>query len=135
MPRTRRGHTLSEWSKLTVSVTPETTNGIPHLELARAKLVEIEAEADRLVHERSFHQARKQEVTRKLQDVLVEGRKAANFLRVGLRQHFGDTSEQLVAFGMKPFRGRKRSRKAPSPSDAPGNAGDENPDPSGATST
>ncbi|HEX3554436.1 MAG TPA: hypothetical protein VIA62_14530 [Thermoanaerobaculia bacterium] len=135
MPRTRRNHTLGQWGKMTGTVTPEVTRGIPHLELARAKLVEIEGEVDRLVQERSFHQARKQETTRQLQEALEEGRKVANLLRVGLRQHFGSTNEELVAFGIKPFRGRKRSRTTTSPADSTVKAGDEDPEPSGAAST
>ena len=135
MPRTRRGHTRSEWSKLTLSVTPDLTKDLPYLEVPRAKLVEIETEVDRLVLERNFYQARKQETTRKLQDALVEGRKVASVLRVGLRHRFGDTNEQLVAFGIKPFRGRKRAKETPSPSDVAGDTGDESPEPSGASST
>ena len=135
MPRTRSGHTRSEWHKLTLTVTPELTKDFLYLEDPRAKLVEIEAEVDRLVQERDFHQARKQETTRKIQDALVEGRKVASLLRVSLRHHFVETNEQLVAFGIKPFRGRKRAKKTPAPSDVAEDAGDESPAPSGASST
>jgi len=45
----------------------------------------------------------------------------------GLRQHFGPTNEKLAAFGMQPFRGRKRSKKTASPGDASGDAGGETP--------
>ena len=133
MPRTRRDHTRNIWTQLTGSVTPEIADGDPMLKIALAKLMAIEADVDRLVTERDFYQARKQETTRKIQDALVEGRKVANVLRVGLRHHFGETNEGLVAFGIKPFRGRKRSRKAPAAADASPGTPDEKPDPSGAT--
>jgi hypothetical protein len=48
-------------------------------------------------------------------------------LRLGLREHFGPTNEALAAFGIVPFRGRKRARKTASPDDASGDAGDETP--------
>jgi hypothetical protein len=54
-------------------------------------------------------------------------------MRVGLRQHLGDGNEALVAFGIKPFRGRKRSRKAKEDAGASPGALDAKPDPSSGT--
>ena len=127
MPRTPRDHTLGTWGTLTTTVTPEVTAGHPHLEWARAKLVATEAEAKQLVLERDYHQAQKQEATRKLQIALEDGSRTANTLKIGLREHFGPTNEALAAFGMQPFRGRKRAKKTASPDDASGDAGDETP--------
>jgi hypothetical protein len=127
MPRTPRDHTLGTWGTLTTTVTPEVTRGLPHLEWARAKLVATEAEAQQLVVERDYYQAQKQEATRKLQIALEEGNRTAHALRLGLQEHFGPTNEALAAFGIQPFRGRKRARKTASPDDASGDAGDETP--------
>ena len=127
MPRTPREHTLGTWGTLTTTVTPEVTMDLPHLEVLRVRLVETEAEADKLVRERDYHRARKQEATRKLQAALEDGRRTAHALQTGLRLHFGPTSEKLAAFGMKPFRGRKRSKKTASPGDGSGDAGGETP--------
>ena len=55
MPRTRREHTFGTWGKLTTTVTPEVTRGLPHLEWMRAKLVATEAEANQLIVERDYH--------------------------------------------------------------------------------
>jgi hypothetical protein len=126
MPRTRRDQTRIVWTQLTSSVTPEIAEDDPLLKITLAKLTAIEADVDRLVMERDSFQARKQETTRKIQSALVEGRKVANVLRIGLRQHFGETNEGLVAFGIKPTRSRKRSLKAT-------DAAAANPDPSGDT--
>jgi len=126
MARTRRVHTVGRWTELTVSVTPEIVADLPMLEPLLPRLMEIEADVDRLVMERDRHQARKQETTRKIQDALEEGRKVAHVIRVGLRHHLGSGNEALVAFGIKPFRGRKRARKAADTSD-------EKPDPAGGT--
>jgi hypothetical protein len=135
MPRTRREHTFVTWGTLTTTVTPEVTRGLPHLEYLRAKLVATEAEANQLMVELDYHQAQKQEATRKLQVALEDGRRTAHGLRVGLRQHFGPKNEALAAFGMMPFRDRKRSKKTAAPGDAAGNSGGETPEPSGSSPT
>ncbi|HSS75261.1 MAG TPA: hypothetical protein VLV54_00820 [Thermoanaerobaculia bacterium] len=135
MPRTRRDHTFGTWGTLTTTVTPEVTRGLPHLEWIRAKLVATETEANELVIERDYHQAQKQEATRKLQIALEEGRRTAHALRLGLRAHFGPTNEALAAFGMQPFRGRKRSKTTETPDDASENSGGETLEPSGTSST
>ncbi len=96
---------------------------LPRLEALRVKLVETEAEAGRLVRERDYHRAQKQEATRKLQATLEDGRRTAHAPQTGLRLHFGPTSEKLAAFGMKPFRGRKHSKTTASPDDASRNSG------------
>jgi hypothetical protein len=133
MARTRRDHTVGRWTQLTTSVTPEIVEDLPMLKPLLPKLMEIEADVERLVTERDSHQARKQETTRKIQDALVEGRKVAQVIRVGLRHHLGAGNEGLVAFGIKPFRGRKRSRKAADAANASPGTPDEKPDPSGGT--
>ncbi|HEV7508069.1 MAG TPA: hypothetical protein VGS07_24515 [Thermoanaerobaculia bacterium] len=134
MPRTGRNHTVGRWTNLTVSVTPEIVEKLPMLKPLLPKLIELEADVDRLVTERDFYQARKQETSRKIQDALVEGRKVAHVIRVGLRHLLGDGNEGLVAFGIKPFRGKKRSRKAKDTAGTPSGAPDETPDTSGGTS-
>lgn len=135
MPRTRREHTFGTWGTLTTTVTPDVTKDLPHLEVLREKLVMTEAEADQLVIERDFHKAQKQEATRKLQAALEDGRRTAHALQAGLRLHFGPSSEQLSAFGMKPSRGRKRSKTKASPTNAPGNDDGGTSESSGGSST
>jgi|SRR3954467_3340098 hypothetical protein len=118
MPRTRTGHTVGTWWELASLVTPETTAGDPLLEQTHAKLQGFVDEIGKLQVERDFHEARKQELSERIQDLLPEGRRTATFLRQILKQRFGPASEKLAAFGIKPFRGRKRARKAgaaPSP--------------------
>jgi hypothetical protein len=121
MPRTRHAHTMGEWEKLTGSVTPEIAAGRPHLEGARARLGEIEAEVARLTRERAALEAKKQDATRRIKHALVEGRKVASALRAGLKFEYGHQNEELVAFGVKPLRSRKGRRKTKS-------AGGDSPD-------
>jgi hypothetical protein len=112
MPRTRRIHTLGIWMGLTGGVTPELTEGLPHIQDPYGKLVALQEEMDRLVLERNFHDARKQEATNRINEVLAEGRIVATALQTVLKQHFGSSSEKLVEFGIKPFRGLRRARAA-----------------------
>src|SRR4051794_17811113 len=128
MPRTGRTHTVGRWTKLTTSVTPEILERLPMLEPLLPQLMELEADVDRLITERDFYQARKQETSRKIQDALVEGRKVAHVIRVGLRHLLGGGNEGLVAYGIKPFRGRKRSRKAKAAAGASPETPNETPD-------
>ena len=111
MPRTRRNHTRGVWLRLTGGVTPEIAAGQPHIQDPLDKLIAFEEEMDRLTQEQAFHDARKQEVTARMNEVLSEGRIVATVLQAVLKQHFGPRSERLVEFGIKPFRGLNRARK------------------------
>jgi hypothetical protein len=96
--------------KLIQADTPEAVAGIPHLEHAREKLRGHLDEIQRLLAERDFHEARKQEASQRIQEILEEGRRAATALRVVLREHLGPRNEQLAADGNA---GRSRSPGIP----------------------
>jgi hypothetical protein len=113
MPRTRITHTIGDWEKLTTVVTPETTAGSPYLEQAHAKLQGFLDEVNRLHVERAEHQARKQEATRRINQVVEEGRRLASNIRRVLKVERGIDNEELARFGIQPFRGRKRAKKSP----------------------
>jgi hypothetical protein len=113
MPRTTIGHTLADWIKLTNLATPEALPDEPHFLLLRAKLVASTEELKRLIVERNDLEARKQEATRRINELQETGRIQANTLRAWLRHELGKSNDRLAAFGIKVFRGRKRSRKAP----------------------
>lgn len=117
MPRTRIAITVDDWERLTRSVPPEVTAGKPHLEYSHAKLLRYVEEVHRLVAERDFHVARAQEATEGIQVRLEDGRKVATLLRAGLKDDYGDRNEELVRFGIQPFRGKKRRKKAEEPSE------------------
>ncbi len=103
---------------------------LTHLEVPRVNLEGLIVRAEELTKEQSAFAASKQETTRKLQEVIVEGRRLATLLRQALRQHYGIRSEKLSEFGLQPFRGRKRTEKPlPPPEDAGGN-GKATPSPS-----
>lgn len=134
MPRTRTGHTVGTWTELANLVTPEIRATSLMLEKTHAQLQGYVDEIDKLQAERDFHEARKQEATQRIQEILPEGRRTATFLRRILKQQLGPRNEKLAAFGIQPFRGRKRSRKAGTaePSPAARNQGDGDPGSGGA---
>ncbi len=113
MPRAPINFTVGDWMDLSEKVTPETTAGVLPLEHTHAKLLGQLAEVQRLLAERDFHEARKQEATKKIREILPAGCRTATLLRKMLKEHFGPGSEQLAAFGIQPFRPRKRGPRKP----------------------
>lgn len=83
---------------------------IPHLELVRVRLEVMLSELNELTHHQSSLEAARQETTRRIQELTDQLCKVGNFLKVGLKEHFGTTNEILVAFGMRPFRRRRRAK-------------------------
>ncbi|HTG33987.1 MAG TPA: hypothetical protein VLB76_13740 [Thermoanaerobaculia bacterium] len=111
MPRTRIAETVGDWAALNEAVTPETTAGSPPLQQAHARLQDFLEEVRRLQAEQAEHQARKQEATRRIEELLEEGRRLASYIRRALKVKLGIRSEGLVRFGIQPFRGRKFAKR------------------------
>ncbi len=80
---------------------------IPHLEAPRIRLESITTEAGDLLTQQAALAASKQDVSKRLQALIAEGRQLAAFLRMGVKQRYGTRSEKLAAFHLQPFRGRK----------------------------
>ena len=116
MPKTT-GETLSGWQELTSSLTANTAE-LPHLEGHRTRLADLLKQAQDLTTQQAALTASKQEVTKKLQGIMDEGKTVAAFLRAGVRQHFGKRAEKMVEFGLRPFRGlRRKTETDPSTSE------------------
>jgi hypothetical protein len=81
MPQKPVAETLGDLEKLAKSVTPETFDGHPHLKLAHTQLQSCIETLRRLVSQRDFHEARKQEATDKIRGQLEEGRRLATLLQ------------------------------------------------------
>jgi hypothetical protein len=116
MPRENYAATVSEFRLLDDALDAHPADVPPEMDPGRRKLKEMTARAERLVAKRNALEAEKQAVTKELQELLEEGRRAAHFLRLGLKIHLGKDAEKLVAFGIRPFRSRKRSAAQPEPS-------------------
>jgi len=83
---------------------------IPHLATHGVRLGEVLLLVRELTAEQATLTARKQEITKRLQEALVEGKRLSAFLNAGVREHYGVRSEKLVEFGLQPFRSRPRVR-------------------------
>ena len=81
MPRTPVAESLGDLENLARSVTPETVAGHPHLELAHAQLQRCIETIRRLVSQRDFHEARRQEAADRILVHLEEGRRLVSLLQ------------------------------------------------------
>jgi len=68
-----------------------------------------------LLYELSVEQARltaaRQEISKQIAELHDEAQKLMTFLDVAVRQHYGNRSEKLAAFGLQPFRSKPRVRR------------------------
>jgi len=119
MPRlqTRHSDFFTEFVSLDASL--ETNAGeLEHLEVPRQALRALVTEIRSLSSEQDLHRANSQQLTRRLQAAMNEGKKLVTFLRTGLKQHYGNRNEKLVEFGIQPFRGRRKPTSPPPPAES-----------------
>lgn len=102
------GVTLNGWERLLGSMEAN-VGDFPQFDAYRAQLKAMLDAAREAAAQQAAMAANKQEATKKLQSVLADGRKLANFLRNGVRQRYGNRSEKLVEFGLNPLRTRIRA--------------------------
>jgi hypothetical protein len=112
------GQTLSGWQELTTSLATNSAE-LPHLEAHRARLADLLKQAQELGMQQAALTASKQETSKKLQGLISEGRKVATFLRVGVKQHYGNRAEKLIEFRLRPFRSRSRTVESKPPATEP----------------
>jgi hypothetical protein len=87
-----------------------------HLEGARLHLEKIVTDVDGIAQQQAALTASKQETSKQLQKLLVEGQRVASGMTKFLQEFYGTRSEKLAEFGLQPFRGRKpRTPKTPEP--------------------
>jgi hypothetical protein len=89
------------WKDLTGGLNNNLTD-LPYLELHVQQLSGMASEVESLSTEQAAHTAAKQDVTKQIEALIDLGQKLATFLRVGVRQHYGNRSEKLVEFGLQP---------------------------------
>jgi hypothetical protein len=116
------GVTLNGWERLLASLEANAQD-FPQLESYRAQLkAALEATRETSAQQAAMT-ATKQEASKRLQGMLADGRKLANFLRNGIRQRYGNRAEKLVEFDLKPLRPRARTTaevaKPPAPPSHP----------------
>jgi hypothetical protein len=80
---------------------------LPQLEPFRLKLGVVLNEALRINQQQEATKATKQEATKQLRKLGLEGNRLAALLRQGIKEHYGVREEEIAKFGLQPFRGRK----------------------------
>ena len=106
-------HKVAGWE---VTNTGLTANKVEHLESHRVALEEKMVRFKDLTAQHAALTTSKQEVAKKMQALFREVETLVAFIRTGVRQHYGKDSEQLIQFGLQPFRGlRTPAEKAAKP--------------------
>jgi hypothetical protein len=126
-PKSRYADHIKEWDELTAQLATAAEEH-PSLEPQRVMLEKVLAQAKDLTLQQANHQAAKQKISQQLRPLMGEGMKIATALRVNLKLAYGNRNDDLVKFGIQPFRGRA-SKVAPPPEGTP------TPDPPGEPST
>jgi chromosome segregation ATPase len=102
---------MGDWQRLLAPLAAN-ADELQHLEMPRAKLAAMAAQAAELKQQQAARQAAKQEASKQLQEMLIEGARLASLLRQAVKQHYGIRAEKLAEFGLQPFRGRQQPGSA-----------------------
>lgn len=84
---------------------------LPHLKPGTARLDELLVLLKDLTAEQARLTARRQEVSKQIEELVDEAQKLMTFLDIGVKQHYGKESEKLAEYGLQPFRGRRKPQK------------------------
>jgi hypothetical protein len=106
-PKSRYADHIKEWEELTSKLAAMAAE-LPQLDLQRTALEKFLAQARDLTLQQADFQAGKQKISVQLRTVMTEGMKVSTALRVNLKQIYGNRSEDLVKFGIQPFRSKVR---------------------------
>jgi hypothetical protein len=97
---------VGDWQQLHELLTANSAE-IPQVEPFRAKLGTILTQALDITQRQAGLKAEKQEMSKQLRKLAVDGQRLANAVRVLIKEHYGIRDEKLAAYGLQPFRGRK----------------------------
>ena len=101
-------HRVAGWE---VTNTGLTANRVEHLEGPRVELEEKMVQFKSLNAQHAALTTSKQQVAKEMQALFREVETLVAFIRAGLRQHYGKDSEQLIQYGLQPFRGFRTSEE------------------------
>jgi DNA repair exonuclease SbcCD ATPase subunit len=115
---TRQSDVIKKWQNL-VSALEDNIGEVQHLSTRLTKLQGILSDSIQVLQEQAAARATKQTASRRLESLLSDGEKVATFLNVGIREHYGNRSEKLAEFHLKPLRGRRPAVKTEPPPPEP----------------
>lgn len=107
MPKASYAKVLRDWEVLLTKVDANKTD-LPFIEDYRAQLEAELAGAKATIERQTAMQASFQNETRELEKFLERGNVMAVNIRSGVRTRYGNRSEKLIEFGMRPVRSRRR---------------------------
>jgi len=83
---------------------------LPQLELTRVRLDAMTTEMKDLTAQQASQAAGKHDTSKRIAALVRESRKMLTVVDTVIKQHYGNQSEKLVEFGVKPFRSAPRVR-------------------------
>ncbi|HWM92195.1 MAG TPA: hypothetical protein VN493_15630 [Thermoanaerobaculia bacterium] len=89
-----------------------------HLEVYQADLDQKTDRFKALIARQAAQKASKQETSREIKELFRETETLVDYIRTGVRQHYGLNSQKLVEFGIKPT-GRHARAAKPAPPPGP----------------
>jgi predicted nucleic acid-binding Zn-ribbon protein len=112
--QTRQSGLFGDWQQLNASAVANAAE-IQHLEGARVKLEGVLTRLQDVLKQQAALVASKQEMSKQMKDLFLEGQRHATVLRKGIAAHFGPRAEKLLEFKLQPYRGRTRKEKPEEP--------------------
>ena len=106
--------TVNEWEELLTAL-EQNSGDLPQLEIPRQRLQLMLTQIRGFAAEQATQTASRQQATKRVSFLLVQGRKLATVLRGAVREHYGNRSEKLAEFGLQPLRFRQRSAAGDNP--------------------
>jgi len=98
---------IGDWQRLLETLAANSTE-FPQIEPYRVKLGTMVTQALDVTKRQAALKAEKQELSKQIRQLAVDGQRLASAVRVLLKEHYGIRDEKLAAFGLQPFRGRPR---------------------------
>ncbi|HSN86435.1 MAG TPA: hypothetical protein VL025_06735 [Thermoanaerobaculia bacterium] len=108
---------LKDGTVLSTAIAEEGSD-LPNLQQPRERLDGKLERLRELLNKVDALQAQKQELVQEMHGLQEEAAKLVSFLELGVKQRYGNRSEKLLRFGVKPFRRQRTSRKPPEASGA-----------------
>ena len=134
MPRTSHADLVTHFENLTASVVAN-KDDLAHLQDLGTQLAVETAGAKAALVRQSTQKAEVQQTTQDLQGFITRGKDLATRLRTGVRSKYGNRSEKLTEFEVRPLRKRKAATTKAKPAEEPPKLGEEKATPPAATTT
>ena len=118
MPKKNRyGDHLKAWETMEAAVAANAAD-LPQLDAAHGKLAGMLDELRTSLNEQAALRAGKQQTTKRLRAAVVKGSKVLAMMRSVIKEHYGNSSEKLLEFGIMPRRSRS-GKTVPDPEPEP----------------